>query len=402
MAEEYRHKAVSIVTQAIEADNDNRTKEAFDLYMKAFEWFELTLKYEKNPKTAECIKRRMLEYIERAEQLKGRQMPHASGASVSPLDSTILIETPNVTWDQVAGLDEAIFTLKESVIMPVRFPYIFSAGGLKPWKGILLYGPPGTGKSFLAKAIATEAKGTFFSVSAADIVSKWVGESERMVKSLFDMARARKPAIIFIDEIESLCGQRDQADSSQASSRLISEILSQMEGVGRDQDGVLVLAATNLPWAIDMAVRRRFQQRIYIPLPNAVAREKMFRTHGITKHLRKLVRLSEGYSGADIAVAVNKARMGAIRKIQTATHFKRLTGPSPLDPNVSVDDLLTPCSPGDEGAMEMDWMSVPHGKLVVPPVDDYVTSVEATRPTVQQKDLERYEEWTRELGILGE
>jgi len=163
---------------------------------------------------------------------------------------------------------------------------------------------------------------------------------------------------------------------------------------------VLVLAATNLPWSIDAAVRRRFEQRIYIPLPSAEAREKMFRNLGVVKHVKRLVQLTEGYSGADINVAVNKARMGAVRKIQMATHFKRITGTSPVDKSTIESDLLMPCSPGDEGAMEMDWTSVPHGKLVVPPVTDYATSVEATKPTVQQKDLQRYEDWTRELGSL--
>lgn len=161
------------------------------------------------------------------------------------LTSAILTETPNVSWDDVAGLDNAKEALKEAVILPAKFPQLFT-GKRTPWRGVLLYGPPGTGKSFLAKAIATEAKCTFFSVSSSDLVSKWMGESERLVKQLFTMARENKPAIIFIDEVDSLCGSRGEGES-EASRRIKTEFLVQINGVGNDDTGVLVLGATNIP-----------------------------------------------------------------------------------------------------------------------------------------------------------
>lgn len=171
------------------------------------------------------------------------------------LIGAILTEKPNVSWNDVAGLELAKEALKEAVILPIKFPHLFT-GQRKPWRGILLYGPPGTGKSYLAKAVATESNATFFSVSSSDLVSKWLGESERLVKQLFQMARESKPAIVFIDEVDSLCGSRGDGES-EASRRIKTEFLVQMNGVGNDMDGVLVLGATNIPWQLDAAIRRR-------------------------------------------------------------------------------------------------------------------------------------------------
>ena len=172
------------------------------------------------------------------------------------LSEAIVTEKPNVKWDDVSGLEGAKEGLKEAVILPIRFPQLFDETR-QPWRGILLYGPPGTGKSFLAKACATECEGTFFSISSSDLVSKWMGESERLIKTLFKMAREKKPSIIFIDEVDSLCGSRSEGEND-SSRRIKTEFLVQMQGVGNDMDGVLVLGATNVPWELDNAIRRRF------------------------------------------------------------------------------------------------------------------------------------------------
>lgn len=259
------------------------------------------------------------------------------------------MEKPNVRWDDVAGLEAAKEALKEAVILPIKFPHLFT-GKRTPWQGILLYGPPGTGKSYLAKAVATEAnKSTFFSVSSSDLVSKWLGESEKLVKNLFELAREHRPSIVFIDEVDSLCGSRSENESESAR-RIKTEFLVQMQvrqikapskcawllcflqGVGTNNKDVLVLGATNIPWCLDSAIRRRFEKRIYIPLPEAPARGKMFRLHlGNTPHeltdadFQKLADVTNGYSGADIAICVREALMSPIRKVQTATHFKKVS-----------------------------------------------------------------------------
>lgn len=165
-------------------------------------------------------------------------------------------------------------------------------------------------------------------MKSSDLVSKWLGESEKLVKNLFELARAHKPSIIFIDEVDSLCSARSENESESAR-RIKTEFLVQMQGVGQDMDGILVLGATNIPWVLDSAIRRRFEKRIYIPLPEEMARLTMFKIHlGNTAHtlteenLRQLAKRTDRYSGADISIIVRDALMQPVRKVQTATHFK--------------------------------------------------------------------------------
>ena len=221
------------------------------------------------------------------------------------------------------------------------------------------------------------------------------------MKQLFNMARENKPSIIFIDEIDALCGPRGEGES-EASRRIKTELLVQMDGVGKDTRGVLILGATNIPWQLDAAIRRRFQRRVHINLPDTTARMKMFEISvGNTPcelkqtDYRKLAELSEGYSGSDIAIAVQDALMQPVRKIQTATHYKPVV--------VEGEEKVTPCSPGDKGAREMTWTDVDSEKLLEPPlmVKDFIKAIKASRPTVSDSDLKRSEEWTKEFGSEG-
>ncbi|KAH8388051.1 hypothetical protein KR093_011374 [Drosophila rubida] len=457
-------KAIDLVTKATEEDRNKNYAEALRLYEHGVEYFLHTIKYEaQGEKAKDSIRAKCLQYLDRAEKLKEylkkgqKKKPLKEGGESSnskddkdkksdnsddedgddpekkklqsKLEDAIVIEKPKVQWSDVAGLDAAKEALKEAVILPIKFPQLFT-GKRIPWKGILLFGPPGTGKSYLAKAVATEAnRSTFFSVSSSDLMSKWLGESEKLVKNLFELARQHKPSIIFIDEIDSMCSARSDNENDSVR-RIKTEFLVQMQGVGNDTDGILVLGATNIPWVLDSAIRRRFEKRIYIPLPEAHARLVMFKIHlGNTTHvlteqdLKELAGKTEGYSGADISIVVRDALMEPVRKVQTATHFKRVTGPSPVNKEEIVNDLLVPCSPGDEGAIEMNWMDVPSDKLFEPPVTmvsawpppkanfllmcflrlqrDMLKSLSRTKPTVNEDDLTKLRKFTEDFGQEG-
>ncbi|EJU00906.1 AAA-domain-containing protein [Dacryopinax primogenitus] len=429
-------KAIDLVQKAIDEDVAQNYAEAYKLYQNALDYFMMALKYEKNDKLKELIKNKLKEYLDRAERLKehlaqaqekrqrsamgadGKSTGGGGGAGKNKdddddpdtkklragLSGAILTETPNVRWDDVAGLEAAKEALKEAVILPIKFPHLFT-GKRTPWRGILLYGPPGTGKSFLAKAVATEAKSTFFSVSSSDLVSKWMGESERLVKQLFTMARESKPSIIFIDEVDSLCGTRGEGES-EASRRIKTEFLVQMDGVGKDGGGVLVLGATNIPWMLDPAIKRRFERRIYIPLPGPEARRRMFELNiGTTPNVlvkddyRTLAEKTTGYSGSDIAIVVRDALMEPVRKVLSATHFKSVQVPNPSPPPSEIAKW-TPCSPGDPDAVEKSWGDVEADELLEPVLglNDFVRAVQAVRPTVTDEDVRRQMEWTNESG----
>ncbi|KAH7727578.1 vacuolar protein sorting-associated protein 4B [Aphelenchoides avenae] len=432
MAETSLQRAITIAAKATEEDRQGNYEEALRNYSHACEYFMHALKHEcQSEKQKETIRGRLEGYVDRAEQVKkyllnkenNKKKPvkenkdDDSDESDSQekkklkdsINKAIVMEKPNVKWEDIAGLEGAKEALKEAVILPIKFPHLFR-GQRKPWRGILLFGPPGTGKSYIAKAVATEAQNsTFFSVSSSDLVSKWLGESEKLVRNLFELARENKPSIIFIDEVDSLCSSRSDTESESAR-RIKTEFLVQMQGVGNDTDGILVLGATNIPWVLDAAIRRRFEKRIYIPLPDMNARRDMFRLNvGDTLNsltdadYRTLAEKTDGYSGHDINMVVRDAIMQPVRKLQGATHFKRVSGPSPSNPNMIVHDLLTPCSPGDPGAMEMKLADIASDKLAEPilSMNDMLRSLMNTKPTVNQHDLEKLQAFQKDFGQEG-
>ena len=227
----------------------------------------------------------------------------------------IVVQGDEVHWDDVAGLDAAKKALKEAVVYPFLRPDLF-LGLREPARGMLLFGPPGTGKTMLARAVATESRSTFFAISASSLTSKWLGESEKLVRALFSLAKALAPSIIFVDEIDSLLSSRGGSSEHESTRRIKTEFLIQWSDLQRaaagkaqtdkekqegDPSRVLVLAATNLPWAIDEAARRRFVRRQYIPLPEGHVRATQIRTllghqkHSLNKKdIQVLVELTDG------------------------------------------------------------------------------------------------------------
>lgn len=423
-------RGIETAKRAAESDRNKDYEQAVLLYLRAVETFRASLVYNKHPLSRKIVQDKMLQYVSRAEEIKryieSKKQPEPmraeslsvsssstaenkanEGSESTPTSSfnqAIIKEKPNVKWDDVAGLEAAKDALKEAVILPIKLPHLFK-GKRKPWRGILLYGPPGTGKSYLAKAVATEADSTFFSVSSSDIMSKWVGESERLVKQLFEAARQSKPSIIFIDEIDSMCGERSE-QGTESEKRVKTEFLVQMQGVSANNDGVLVLAATNLPWQLDPAMRRRFEKRIYIPLPEKAARARMFPIHlADTPHkltaqdYNKLAESTEMFSGSDISILVRDAMMQPVRLLQSATHFKRVIIAGAKESRV----VMTPCSPGDPNAVEMTWENVSADQLGDAEVQmvHFTWSLKSMKPSVGSGDLQKYIDWTKQFGQDG-
>lgn len=297
------------------------------------------------------------------------------------LERDVLETSPGVRWDDVAGLSEAKRLLEEAVVLPLWMPEYFQ-GIRRPWKGVLMFGPPGTGKTLLAKAVATECGTTFFNVSSATLASKWRGESERMVRCLFDLARAYAPSTIFIDEIDSLCNARGGSGEHESSRRVKSELLVQVDGVSNTStngDGsrkiVMVLAATNFPWDIDEALRRRLEKRIYIPLPNFESRKELIKINLKTVevaadvNIDDVARRTEGYSGDDLTNVCRDASLnGMRRKIAGKTRDEIK--------NMSKDEISK-----DPVAM-----------------CDFEEAITKVQPSVSAADIERHEKWFSEFG----
>ena len=417
--EAVRNKVKEYATDAVKCDKLEEYEKACDLYIKAANQLQLLIKYDQNPYSKKIYVEKAKDYCIRAKEIKEKKLEkkddkkkEGKGGDENDeekkkleeqLSGCIVQEKPNVKWEDVAGLEKAKEALKEAVIFPIRFPQLFQ-GKRKPWKGILLYGPPGTGKSFLAKAAATETHGNFFSVSAANIVSKWMGESEKLIKGLFDLARRNKPAVIFMDEIDSVMGARSDNEND-ATRRIKTEFLIQMQGVGNDDEGILVLGATNIPWALDPAVRRRFQKKIYISLPELDARKVMFELNlkgtpnTLTdEQLEDLATRTDGFSGSDISTLTQDAIFEPVRKCQNAEFFKKIPGVNGMQWN------YVPCHGNEPGAMRMKMTELPDSKALLPPkviYEDFIEALKRNKATVDQKDLEQQEEFTREFGQEG-
>ena len=288
------------------------------------------------------------------------------------IQSEILSSSPDVQWDDIAGLEFAKKTIKEIIIWPMLKPEFFS-GIRSPPKGLLLFGPPGTGKTMIAKAIASQSKSMFFNISASSLMSKWIGESEKLVRTLFALASFYQPSVVFIDEIDSLLTSRSE-NENEASRRIKTEFLVQLDGAGTNiNDRILIIGATNRPQEIDDAFVRRLSKRLYIPLPNKVSRKQLImrvlekerknnNKYEINENdIDDIVNRTKGYSGSDLINVCKEAAMMPIRSIEDIT-------------NCQLEHL--------RGVNKQDF-------------DEALTTV---KPSINEKSIEQYMEWNKNFG----
>ena len=284
----------------------------------------------------------------------------------------VMDSTPQVTWDDIAGLCDAKQLMEEIIVWPMLRPDIFT--GLRgPPKGVLLFGPPGTGKTMLAKAVASQTGCTFFNISSSSLMSKWVGEGEKLVRCLFAVAAVRQPSVVFIDEIDSLLSSRAEGEMD-AVRRVKTEFLVQLDGAATDTgEKVLIVGATNRPAELDEAARRRLERRIYIALPDKDSRSQLIlrllrhNSHDLSvEDLTQVVEQTQGYSGADLKTLCREAAMYPLR---------------------------------DCGRLGLCELSVEQVRPITR--EDFHKACRVIRPTVSAEEVGRYRDWDRIYGCCS-
>ncbi|XP_062405561.1 vacuolar protein sorting-associated protein 4B-like [Sardina pilchardus] len=301
--------------------------------------------------------------------------------------------SPCITLDDIAGLEEAKETLLEAVRQHL------SGGACQP-RSVLLYGAPGTGKTLLLRAIAGEvASSQFYRESAYDLVSRWLGQNQELVRELFVRACTQQPSVVCLDDVEGFCG----AEGETAREAARTELLLQMQGALQNNAGLLVLGATAVPWKLDCEMTRSFEHHVCIPMPGERSRALMFEQQlkGVLNSLTEadftgLALRTDGFTGADISIVIRDALMQPVRRVQRATHFRRVRGRR-HNQATEEDDLLTPCCPGDAGAIEMTWEEVTDLAEPIICLDDVLKSLESIKPSVDQRHLEKIQRFTEEV-----
>ncbi len=370
---------------AMKAEREGDLEAALHNWNRAVEALKKLIAYHPDHPLIDMYRNYLAQYERRIKNLESRLIPVGEGDEEVHVEvrdekggngrtgggeapSFAVKEKPNVRFSDIAGLEEAKEAIREAIIYPIRRPDLFPLG----WpRGILLYGPPGTGKTMLAAAVANEVDGEFLYIDAASIMSKWLGEGEKNVKKLFEYARSRAregvPVVIFIDEIDALLGVHSNEVGGEV--RVRNQFLKEMDGL-QDKSSklhVYVIGATNKPWALDEPFIRRFQKRIYVPLPDKEARKQLLKL--LTRKIKlapdvdldKLADMLEGYSGSDIKDIVQDAYMITVKEV-----FKNGGG-------------------GDPRPVTMR---------------DFELVLERRKPSVDPRTLKLYEEWSRRFSAV--
>lgn len=297
--------------------------------------------------------------LKRAKEIESGEKIGGESGSSSKEGKWLISKKPDVAFSDVAGLEDVKEEIRIKIIYPFEHPAEAKKYGIGSGGGILLYGPPGTGKTYIAKAIANEVKAFFFSIKPSDVMSKWVGEAEQNIAELFKMARSHPKSVIFIDEVEALVPKR-RSSGSTVMVRLVPQILAEMDGLNSDNSNILFIGATNEPWSLDAAILRpgRFGEKIYIPPPDLVSRKKLFELYLKNKPLSTdigldvLAQATKGYSGADIKEVCIKASVIPFKEsIQTG-----------IERDIGMPDLMK--------------------------------ALESVKPSINEKDLKRFEEYS--------
>ena len=364
--QELEKSASQYATNAIKYDSQGARGMAITHYQKASESLHKLMRLYPDSKLNKIYAVRMKSYQDRIKALQttqftdaepvvdptasqGEQKTSLANHIKNNFDDMIMKEKPDVRWIDVIGIDDAKNALRESIVYPTKRPDLFPIG----WpRGILLYGPPGCGKTVLAAATANELDGYFINVDGSSMMSKWLGEAEKNVSRLFKMARSYaeregKPVILFIDELDSLLGQRTNEIGGEVRSR--NQFLTEIDGInGKGKDTKLyVIGATNKPWSLDLPFLRRFQKRIYVSLPTLEAREKLFVLYTNKLKLDDRVRshtlasIFDGYSASDIKDICQAVQLKVVNEMFSLTDYKEpIEGEKPSQPrNISMKDF---------------------------------------------------------------
>ncbi len=357
-------QATQALEKGLELEGQGKFDQARFSYLKAAEWFYKAAQQEQGTARDQCIQRAE-RLMERARSLEAKTKKTTAAPepahAYSEKAEFLVAERPSVRFDDVAGLDAVKEQIRLRMIYPFTHPDKAQRFGIRTGGGILLYGPPGTGKTLIARAIAGELDAAFFSVKPSEIMSKWVGEAEQNVQKLFETARGYPRAVIFIDEVESLVPKRRSNDST-VMQRVVPQILMELEGFEQKKGTLLFIGATNEPWSLDPAVMRpgRFDEKVYVPLPDLAARTKMLELNLKGKPLAAdlilgdLAGMLEGYSGADIRNICDKA---------------------------SAIPFVEAVKGGQDRSIELR---------------DFLTVIHEVKPSVSKKDLGKFEAFSQE------